>query len=330
MVNTHRLVLGRDQIARSIFLIDNTDMEEERVPFTPVRSGRRDAYMRNPEYFFWGAFVLACFLFLFLKGGALTESEVQMAAVRAGGRANPFEEIMLEAKAAVVWDARARRILFERNAREALPLASLTKIMTAFVALMYVPETTLIPISDEALREEGDTGLTLGDEWLLRDLLKITLLESSNDGAHAVAETVGTIARESSSRADGRTFFIQEMNRAAEALSLRTLFFQNETGLDVSPTVSGGYGSARDAAELLAVSLAAHPQIFEPTRFDASVLAGNGRGGLDAQNTNSEIGKFPLLIASKTGYTDLAGGNLALAFDAGFNHPIIVVVLGSS
>ena len=64
--------------------------------------------------------------------------------------------------------------------------------------------------------------------------------------------------------------------------------------------------------------------------MDGVGVGGNGRGGIDARNTNQETGKFPLLIASKTGYTDLAGGNLALAFDAGFNRPIIIVVLGSS
>ena len=303
-------------------MTDNTDMNGS-------ESGKSFPEVKNPEYFFWGAFALACLLFLFPESGAFAESEAQTAAVSAA-HASPFEEVSLEAKAAVVLDARMRQILFERNAQETLPLASLTKIMTAFTALSRVPETTVITISDEALREEGDAGLASGDEWLLRDLLQMTLLRSSNDGAHAIAETVGAVAGDSSSREDGRAFFIEEMNRSAEALSLRMLSFRNETGLDVSETVSGGYGSARDAAYLLAVSLAKHPKIFEPTRFDTALLAGNGRGGIDVQNTNHETGKFPLLIASKTGYTDLAGGNLALAFDAGFNHPIIIVVLGSS
>ncbi len=283
----------------------------------------------RPEYLFWGAFVLAGFLFLFPAGGAKRVPEPQGAAAHMA-RANPFESVLLDAKAAAVFDARFRRFLFERNAREVLPLASLTKIMTALTALSLVPETTFIPISDEALREEGDTGLISGDKWLLRDLLQLTLLESSNDGAHAVAETVGAVARGSLSREDGRAFFTEQMNRAAESLSLRTLFFRNETGLDVSLTAAGGYGSARDAALLLALSIAAHPTIFEPTRFDAVALSVSGRGGVGAKNTNRETGKFPLLIASKTGYTDLAGGNLALAFDAGFNHPIIIVVLGST
>ena len=50
----------------------------------------------------------------------------------------------------------------------------------------------------------------------------------------------------------------------------------------------------------------------------------------DAQNTNDALYLIPNLLASKTGYTDLAGGNLTIAYDAGFNRPIIVTVLGST
>jgi D-alanyl-D-alanine carboxypeptidase len=49
-----------------------------------------------------------------------------------------------------------------------------------------------------------------------------------------------------------------------------------------------------------------------------------------AENTNKQVYSFPGLLGSKTGYTDYAGGNLAVVFDAGLNHPIAVVVLGSS
>lgn len=302
--------------------MDNTNMNE--------RETKKFVWeMEHPEYFFWGAFMLASSLFLFPDTGARAAPKPHLAAA-SQAVARPYEKISLEAKAAVVFDARTRRFLFERNAHAVLPLASLTKIMTAAVALSLVPEATVIPIGAEALREEGDTGLQLGDEWLLRDLLTLMLLESSNDGAHAVAETAGAAALGSDSPAEGRSFFITQMNRTAEDLSLLSLFFQNETGLDVSEASAGGYGSARDTALLFTRAIAEHPALFEPTRQDRTVLSGNGLGELFARNTNRETGRFPLLLASKTGYTDLAGGNLALAFDAGFNHPIIIVVLGST
>lgn len=288
----------------------------------------RGAGLQRPEYFFWGAFVLAGILFLSPDEGTLPIPQ-QQTAVAQTAAAESYEEVLLEAKAAAVLDTRTTMFLFERNARSVLPLASLTKIMTAATALALVPETTVVSIDALDLQEEGDAGLVSGETWLLRDLLKLTLLKSSNDAAHAVAAAAGGIALGFGSREEGRAFFIERMNERARALSLRTLLFLNETGLDVAPTIAGGYGSARDAAMIFAHALARYPTIFEPTKWEQVVFATNG-GGRNAQNTNRETGKFPLLIASKTGYTDLAGGNLALAFDADFNHPIIIVVLGST
>lgn len=302
--------------------MDNTNMNERETKKSALGMG-------HPEYFFWGAFTLASVLFLFPDTDARAAPQPHLAAA-SQAVVRPYEKISLEAKAAAVFDARTRRFLFEHNANEVLPLASLTKIMTAATALALVPETTLVPIGEAALREEGDDGLAQGAVWLLRDLLQLTLLESSNDGAHAVAETAGAAALGSEPGEEGRSFFIEQMNRAATALSLQTLSFRNETGLDVSETVAGGYGSARDMAALLARVLAEHPLLFEPTQRDAVVFSGDGRGELSARNTNRETGKFPLLLASKTGYTDLAGGNIALAFDAGFNRPIVIVVLSST
>lgn len=285
-------------------------------------------WYKKPEYFFWGAFVLAVFLFFFASGKGAGE-KTRVLPERAIMK-NPFQEITLEASAAVVLDARTKRAFFEKDASARLPLASLTKIMTAATALSLIPETTLIPIDMNALREEGDSGLSIGEEWLLRDLLQLMLLESSNDGAHAVASMAGAVALGLPQGETGRSFFIERMNGEAKRIGLTTLFFSNETGLDVSPTLSGGYGSARDVALLFSGVLSRNPSIFEVTKQDGVSLWSNSGGELYVKNTNRETERFPLLLASKTGYTDLAGGNLALAFDAGFNRPIVIVVLGST
>jgi len=104
----------------------------------------------------------------------------------------------------------------------------------------------------------------------------------------------------------------------------------NETGLDLQTQVSGSYGSARDVANLLVYAVEKYPDLFEATRqlvFKVSPLDGKNR---EAKNTNEAVLKIPGLIASKTGFTDLAGGNLAVLMDAGLGHPIAIVVLGSS
>lgn len=286
---------------------------------------------KKPEFFFWAAFTLSVFL-LFSPQGGVAEEKLYAGAVAA--REGAFMKIVLEARAAIVLNAKTKQTLFEKKASERLPLASLTKIMTAATALSLVPETTLIPIGMSALVEEGDSGLKAGDEWLLRDLLQLTLLGSSNDGAHAVAAAVGEIARGTAVSGEkeetGRLFFVERMNEEAHSLGFSSLSFRNETGLDISPALSGGDGSARDVALLLSRVLSRNPEIFEPTRRD-NFMFGSGNGNeLRAQNTNRETERFPLLLASKTGYTDLAGGNLALAFDAGFNNPLIIIVLGST
>jgi D-alanyl-D-alanine carboxypeptidase len=72
-----------------------------------------------------------------------------------------------------------------------------------------------------------------------------------------------------------------------------------------------------------------HPELLEATKYQTIEI-----DSLDkthkAQNTNMDVDQIPGLIASKTGYTSMAGGNLVIAFDASIGRPIIVVVLGSS
>ena len=105
-----------------------------------------------------------------------------------------------------MYDAALDTTLFAKNATTSLPLASITKVMTATVALSLVPETTFIPIDLEAIKQEGDSGLRVGEKWLLRDLIKLMLVESSNDAAYAVSSTVGIIAKGTENRKEGRQF----------------------------------------------------------------------------------------------------------------------------
>jgi D-alanyl-D-alanine carboxypeptidase len=106
--------------------------------------------------------------------------------------------------------------------------------------------------------------------------------------------------------------------------------FNNETGLDLSSSESGGYSSSRDVAFLFAYVLRNHPEILEATRHEIFNVKSENNIKHSATNTNIGIQNIPGLIASKTGYTDMAGGNLAIVFDPGVGRPIVVVALGSS
>ncbi len=92
---------------------------------------------------------------------------------------------------------------------------------------------------------------------------------------------------------------------------------------------SGGNGSAVDVANLLKYILINHPTLLEATKLDSTTISSFTKRHL-AKNTDESIGEIPGLIAGKTGYTALAGGNLVVAFDASIGRPIIVVVLGST
>jgi D-alanyl-D-alanine carboxypeptidase len=107
------------------------------------------------------------------------------------------------------------------------------------------------------------------------------------------------------------------------------MHFTNETGLD-EKDASGGYGTARDMAYLIAWALHNDPHLFEATTEESASFTSLSDKTHIAKNTDEIVNKIPSLIASKTGYTELAGGNLAIAFDAGLQRPIVVVVLGSS
>jgi D-alanyl-D-alanine carboxypeptidase len=107
-------------------------------------------------------------------------------------------------------------------------------------------------------------------------------------------------------------------------------YFLNGTGLDESATMAGAYGSAEDIARLLAYGIRSNSDVFAATARDTMVITSESGTQHRAVNTNEALNAIPALIAGKTGYTDLAGGNLAIAFDAGLERPMIIVVLGST
>jgi D-alanyl-D-alanine carboxypeptidase (penicillin-binding protein 5/6) len=123
---------------------------------------------------------------------------------------------------------------------------------------------------------------------------------------------------------------VDVMNRRAKELGLTQMYFFNPTGLDLDIETAGAYGSAHDVAVLAATFLEQFPAQFEATAAAPTVSISNGAHALEAAATAAPLLDIPGLIGAKTGYTDLAGGNLVAAFDIKVGHPIIVAVLGST
>ncbi|OHB13841.1 MAG: hypothetical protein A3G05_01420 [Candidatus Zambryskibacteria bacterium RIFCSPLOWO2_12_FULL_45_14] len=242
----------------------------------------------------------------------------------------PFSSIELGARAAYVYDVRTKTVLFAKNENTRLPLASLTKIMSALVALDASPLYGTVTITSEALQAEGDSGLLKDEKWLLDNLLNFSLTTSSNDGMRAVALSLGALSRADVTTEEIVNDFVVDMNRKANELGLKNTYFLNETGLDQSEIKGGAYGTARDMSVLIEYVLAYHPELFAATRETLSTLESIDNYPHIAKNTNLIATEIPGLLASKTGFTDTAGGNLVIAFDPELGRPIIISILGST
>jgi serine-type D-Ala-D-Ala carboxypeptidase (penicillin-binding protein 5/6) len=239
-----------------------------------------------------------------------------------------FDDLSLSAKSYFVWDIQAGKKLGGSNEEIQLPLASLAKLMTVLVASELSTNGTKIIIKPDDLETEGDNGLIAGEEWKFSDLLDFMLVTSSNDGAQAVASIIGAF-KEIPDGVTGREAFVNVMNAKAKDLEMSQTFFLNETGLDVNESVSGAYGSAKDISILIDKILRDYPNILGASSRNQTEISSN-LFTHQINNTNQTVETLPSVIASKTGFTDLAGGNLAIVFDAGINRKIIVSVLGST
>lgn len=244
--------------------------------------------------------------------------------------ATPFDGITLEAESAYVLDLATGHVLYQRNATTQLPLASLTKVSMALAVSEVLPHDSILTIPYDTAPRGSAERLGRGEAWSVQSVVNFTLIASSNGGADilAAAADEGLRARHPAAPAGSATLW--RMNDIARSLGLTNTYFLNVNGLDISTTQAGAYGSAKDMAALFSYA-ASH---------DAGTFAGTARGGMlltsisgtqtSAFNTNLALGSIPGLIMGKTGFTDLAGGNLAIVFDVGPAHPVVAVVLHSS
>lgn len=232
-----------------------------------------------------------------------------------------FNRMNLTGQSAIVLDLTTGETLYSENADAELPLASLTKLLTAYAAQMVLSSQSSVPISSSALAAEGESGLFAGESFAFADLASFTLVSSSNDAAEAIAEAAAAELGVSKS---------ELFRRAAERAGLSRTHAVNGSGLDVDLVESGGYGSARDVAKLSGALLRESPDIARSSILPRITVYSEAGTPHALPNTNPYTTTVPGLLLSKTGFTDLAGGNLAVVFDAAIGHPVAVVVLGST
>lgn len=226
------------------------------------------------------------------------------------------ETLELSAKAALSYDLTTNSMIFSHNADEKLPIASLTKIMTAIVALENEQENDKITISHEAATiGEDSMGLTEGETLTLNELLHGLFLQSGNDAAEAIADASPY----------GRDNFIHLMNKKAEDLGLASTHFTNPSGLEGD---GNQYSTAHDLLVITRYALE-KPTIAnivqQPYYF---IPAGEGHKGYELNNETNLLTSYPGVKGVKTGFTNEAGLCLITYLDYK-GHKIIAVLLNS-
>lgn len=201
----------------------------------------------------------------------------------------------ISAQAAVLMDAGSGRVLYTHNADEERPIASITKLMTALVAVESVPDLDVkVRVRREWTGERGSSMyLTPGEELTLRELLYGLLLASGNDAALAVA---GACAGDVDT-------FVDWMNQRAADIGMTHTHFSNPNGLQDE----GNYSTARDMARLARVFLE-HDVLREIAATKSITVAGRS-----LVNHNKLLWRYEGCIGLKTGYTDRAGRTLVSA-----------------
>lgn len=234
---------------------------------------------------------------------------------------NAFEGMQLAAQAAIVVDLTTGQTLYSENADAQLPLASVTKLLSVYAADQVLDDSTPITLSSTSVAQEGDSGIVEGETFTYGELAKLALVASSNDAADAITQA----AAEQTAAAPQAM-----LASAAAAAGLNRTYAVNGTGLDIDLSRSGGYGSARDVAKLAGLFVQRNPELARLTS-EPAVRARSEEGALHyLPNTNPFAAEMPGLLLSKTGFTDLAGGNLVVVYDAGIARPIAIAVLGST
>lgn len=186
----------------------------------------------------------------------------------------------------VAWDG---RVLWSRKAGIARPMASTTKLMTALIVLERCDLDEVVTVSRAAARTPYAVGLRAGERRTVRQLLRLTLVASSNDAAVALAEHVS----------GSRRRFVGLMNRRAAQLGLTDTHYANPHGLDAD----GHHTSPADLAALTRI-VRRDAEFRRIARMRSVVLPRYGsRPERRLKATNTLLGEFAGLEGGKTGYT---------------------------
>ena len=240
-------------------------------------------------------------------------------------------DINLWADSSVAIDADSGTILYYANGRKRTQIASLTKMMTAVLAMENVKDLNeQILIGKESLNRSGTIvgcptstfcngeRLSEGEKIKAADLLKAMLMNSANDAAAALAIHISGSEKE----------FVKLMNEKAAELGLKDTHFCTASGLEIDGKEDQCYSSAYDIARIAAYSLQ-YKTIWDIMQIpEGKFYSLDGKHEHELKNTDLLLDNVPNCIGGKTGFTPLAGRSLLLGvMDPTRKHKVITVVL---
>lgn len=224
----------------------------------------------------------------------------------------------LDAKSVVLMDASSGTVLYSKNMNEALPPASVTKIMTLLLVFEAIDRgeikyEDMVTVSENASSMGGSqVFLEPGESMSVDELLKCVIVSSANDAALTLAERVG----------GSEEAFVDMMNKRATELGMKNTSFKNVTGLDDDVTCH--LTSAYDIA-LMSKELLKHEKVMDYTTIWMDTIR-NGEFGLS--NTNRLVKYYRGITGLKTGYTSGAGYCISASAKRDGLH-LIAVVMGA-
>lgn len=231
----------------------------------------------------------------------------------------------ISASSAILVDEEGR-VLFERNVDQQQHIASVTKIMTAIVALEGFPLDTPITVTEEAASiGESSAGLQQGDTMTLETALHGLLISSGNDAAISISDTLGGLLRTSGGVApegyklptvqitedmSNTDIFVAVMNAKAAELGMNDSLFANAHGLDTGSYDKEMHSTARDVANMAAYAMK-NDTFRTIVAHEGYVLNVNRADGtpatIELKSTDMLIGKYDGACGVKTGFTEQAG-----------------------
>ena len=224
---------------------------------------------------------------------------------------------IISGKSALIYDTDSNRFLYEEGTDSRLPIASLTKILSAVVVLEKLTSNDIVTITEKSIRVDGEKqDLYLGEKLTVRNLLKLMLIESSNDAAYALAEHAKNLGID----------FVGEMNLKSRNLDMRDSVFTDPAGLDDS-----AYSTAKDLVKLVQYSLN-YKEIWDISAEKTAIIeSSDERIKHSIISTNRLLGLVKDIIGGKTGYTDGAGQCMILvASIPDYPGKIVSIILGSN